>query len=131
MKLKELQNLLDSQPSVSGSTILVGILFVVSCILTLFFFILGIGLLLESFFEFKIFLDWVSKQLRLVLNIEQRQQIATSFGLFSLILALVFGSFIYLCRMILRRNHFIIQMEDWIYGNLSEIKRTIKKTTRK
>ena len=131
MKLKELQNLLDSQPSVSRSTILVGILFVVSCILTLFFFILGIGLLLESFFEFKIFLDWVSKQLRLVLNIEQRQQIATSFGLFSLILALVFGSFIYLCRMILRRNHFIIQMEDWIYGNLSEIKRTIKKTTRK
>lgn len=131
MKLKELQNLLDSQPSVSGSTILVGILFVVSCVLTFFFFILGIGLLLESFFEFKIFLDWVSKQLRLLLNIEQRQQIATSFGLFSLILAIVFGGVIYLCRMVLRRNHFIIQMEDWIYGNLTEIKRSVKKSARK
>ena len=131
MKLKELQKLLDNQPSVSGSTILVGILFVVSCILTFFFLILGIGLLLESFFQFKIFLDWVSKQLRLVLNIEQRQQIATSFGLFSLILAIVFGGVIYLSRMVLRRNHFIIQMEDWIYGNLTEIKRSVKKTARK
>ena len=128
MKIKELQNLLDSQPSVSGSTIFVGILFVISCILAFFFFILGFGLLLESFFEFKIFLDWVSKQLRLVLNIEQRQQIANSFGIFSLILSAVFGGVIYLCRMILRRNHFIIQMEDWIYGNLSEIKRKVRKT---
>jgi|GEM_PF-955467 len=130
MRIKELQNLLDNQPSVSGNTFVVGLLFVVSCILALFFLTLGIGLLLESWFDFKIFLDWVSRQFRIALNVEQRQQIATSFGIFSLILAVVFGGVIYLCRMILRRNHFIIQTEDWIYANLSEVRRTVRKKSK-
>ena len=131
MKLKDLQTLLDNRPSVSGNTFMVGALFVISCVFTAFFLILGIGLLLESWFDFKIFLDWVSRQLRIVLNDQQRDQIATSFGIFSLILAVVFGGVIYLCRMILRRNHFIIQIEDWIYTNLSEIKKSLPKKTRK
>ena len=131
MKLKDLQTLLDNRPSVSGNTFMVGALFVISCVFTAFFLILGIGLLLESWFDFKIFLDWVSRQLRIVLNDQQRDQIATSFGIFSLILAVVFGGVIYLCRMILRRNHFIIQIEDWIYNNLTEIKKSLPEKTRK
>lgn len=131
MKLRELQTLLDSQPSVSGSTFLVGTLYLISWILAVFFFILGIGLLLESAFHFKIFLDWLSRNLNIVLNEEQRWKIATSFGIISLILALIFVGVIILCRMVLKRNHFIIQLEDWLYLNVADIKKNSIKRRKK
>ncbi len=128
MRLKELQNILDNQPSVSGSTFLVGALYVISIVLFLGFLVLGMGLLLESLFHYKIFLDWVSQQLHVVLNEEQRYKIATSFGLLSLFLSLVFLGVIFLCRMVLTRNKFIIDIDEWIYSNLSQItKRTAAK----
>jgi uncharacterized membrane protein YciS (DUF1049 family) len=126
MRIKELQTLLDGQPSVSGNTFIVGGWYVISCLLTLLFFVLGVGLLLESAFHFRIFLDWVSAKLRISLNEEQRWQIATTLGLISLVLAVVFAGVIFLCKMILNRNHFIIRMEDWIYGNLPEVRRTVR-----
>lgn len=128
MKLKELQTILDSQPSVSGSTFLVGSLYVISWILAAVFLILGIGLLLESAFHFKIFLEWVSRNLNIALNEDQRWKIATSFGIISLILAVIFAGVIVLCRMILKRNHFIIQMDDWIYSNITEVTRRKTRT---
>ena len=129
MRLKELQNILDNQPSVSGSTFLVGALYVISIVLFLGFLVLGIGLLLESLFHYKIFLDWVSQQLHVLLNEEQRYKIATSFGLLSLFLSLVFFGVIFLCRMVLTRNKFIIDIDEWIYSNLSQItKRTATKS---
>lgn len=130
MKIKELQTLLDSQPSVSGSTFLVGSLYVISWILCAAFLILGIGLLLEAFFGFSIFLNWVSKQMNLALTEEQRAGIATSFGLLSLILGVIFGGVILLSRMVLKRNHYMIRMEDWIYANLSDIRKRTGKTAR-
>lgn len=128
MKLKELQTILDSQPSVSGSTFLVGSLYVISWILAAVFLILGIGLLLESAFHFKIFLEWVSRNLNIDLNEDQRWKIATSFGIIALILAVIFAGVIVLCRMILKRNHFIIQMDDWIYSNITEVTRRKTRT---
>lgn len=131
MKIKELQTLLDGQPSVSGSTFLVGTLYAVSWILAAGFFILGIGLFLEAAFDFKIFLNWVSRQLNLILNDDQRKGIAGSLGTLSLILSIIFVGVIFLSRMVLRRNNFIIQIEDWIYDNLSEIKKTTRKSSKK
>ena len=122
---------MDSQPSVAANTFVVGALYFVSWLLAVFFFSIGVGLLLESFFGWKIFLDWVSRQFTLVLNDEQRQQIALSFGCSSLILAVIFAGVIYLCKMILRRNHYIIQTEDWIYTNLPEIKKTTQSKTKR
>ena len=129
MKIKELQTLLDSQPSVSGSTFLVGSLYVLSWILATAFLVLGIGLLLEGFLGFRIFLDWVSKQINLILDESQRTQIATSFGTICLLLSAVFTGVIFLSKMVLKRNHYMIQMEDWIYANLTEIKKTTRKKT--
>ena len=40
----------------------------------------------------------------------------------------IFGGFIYLCKMILCRNNFIIQMEEWIFQNLSEVRKPVRKT---
>lgn len=128
MRLKELQTILDNQPSVSGSTFLTGALYILSWVLFVVFLILGAGLLLESLFHFKIFLEWVSMQMNVALNEDQRWKIATSFGLLSLFLSAVFLGVIFLCRMVLYRNRFIIEVDDWIYGNLSEIK---KKSTPK
>lgn len=128
MRLIELENLLNNQPAVSGSTFLIGALYVVSIVLCVGFFVLGGGLLLESIFHYKIFLDWVSDKLHVILNEEQRWKIATSFGLLSLFLGIVFVGVIFLCRMVLNRNRFIIEIDDWIYGNLSGIKKTAKRT---
>ncbi|WP_297986201.1 hypothetical protein [uncultured Chryseobacterium sp.] len=131
MRLKELQTILDSQPSVSGSTFLVGALYVASWILFVAFLILGIGLLLESLFHFKIFLDWVSRQLNVLLNEDQRWKIATSFGLISVMLSAVFLGVIFLCRMVLNRNRFIIEMDEWIYTNITEVKRKAASKSKK
>ena len=128
MKLRELQTILDGQPSVTGNTFIVGFLYVVAILLAALFLILGIGLFLEGWFDFKIFLDWVSRQFNLVLNDGQRAVIAKSFGTFSFILAVIFGGFIYLCKMVLSRNNFIIQMEEWIFQNLSEVRKPVRKT---
>jgi hypothetical protein len=86
-------------------------------------FVLSIGLFLESYLHYKIFLDWVSRQLNFGLNEEQRWKIAVSFGLFSLFLSIIFLGVIFLCKMVLRRNHFIIQIEDWIFANMKELKK--------
>ena len=123
MNNRSLQKIIDSQPSVSGSTFLVSALFVVSWILMVGLFILSIGLFFESFLHYKIFLDWVSRQLSFSLNEDQRWKIATSFGLFSLFLSIVFLGVIFLCKMVLRRNHFIIEMEDWIFENVNDVKK--------
>lgn len=127
MKIKQLQTLLDSQPSVSGNTFLVSALYILSWILAIAFFILAIGLLLESAFHFKIFLDWVSRQINFVLNQEQRWKISTSFGLISLFLSLIFAGMIFVSKMVLTRNHFIIQLEDWLLENIKEVKVPKKK----
>lgn len=130
MKIKELQTLLDAQPSVSGSTFFVGAIFIGAALFATAFLILGIGLLMESQFHIKIFLEWMSRNLGIALNDDQRWKIATSFGLISLVLALFFTGVIFLCRMILKRNHYMIQMEDWIYGNLSEIRKRQSKSSK-
>ena len=131
MRLKELQTILDSQPSVSGSTFLVGALYVASWVLFVTFLVLGIGLLLESLFHFKIFLDWVSHQLNVSLNEHQRWKIATSFGLFSVVLSTVFLGVIFLCRMVLNRNRFIIEIDEWLYSNITEVKRKASSKSKK
>lgn len=122
MQKRELQAIIDSQPSVSANTFLVGALYVVSWILFVAFLILGAGLFLESLLHYKIFLGWVSAQLNFALNEEQRWKIATGFGLMSLFLSAVFLGVIFLCRMVLNRNRFIIEIDEWMYANLKEIK---------
>lgn len=131
MKIRELQGLLNGKPSVSGSTFLVGSLYVAGVVFAVAFLVLGIGLLMESFFHLKIFLDWLSRNLGIALNDDQRWKIATSFGLISLILSVIFGGVIVLCRMVLVRNHFIINIEDWLYNNISEIDKPAAKSRRK
>lgn len=68
MKTKELQNILDKQPSVSGNTFFIFLVWGISWLLAVFFFVLGIGLLLESLLHYKIFLDFVSRQIHLMLE---------------------------------------------------------------
>lgn len=122
MQKRELQAIIDSQPSVSANTFLVGALYVLSWILFVAFLILGAGLFLESLLHYKIFLGWVSEQLNFALNEEQRWKIATGFGLMSLFLSAVFLGVIFLCRMVLNRNRFIIEIDEWMYANLKEVK---------
>ena len=122
MKIKELQTILDAQPSVSGNTYFIFIIWGISWLLAITFFILGIGLLLESLLHCKIFLDFVARQINLVLDENQRWTLSSSFGILSLILAAIFGSMIFICRMVLVRNHFIIQLEDWLISEVKEIK---------
>lgn len=122
MKIKELQTILDAQPSVSGNTYFIFIIWGISWLLAITFFILGIGLLLESLLHYKIFLNFVARQINLVLDENQRWTLSSSFGILSLILAAIFGSMIFICRMVLVRNHFIIQLEDWLISEVKEIK---------
>ena len=131
MNYKNLQKILDSQPSVSGSTFLVFSLFGISSLLMVGFFVLSVGLFLEGVFHYKIFLTWVSEQLQFKLDEELRWKIAGSFGFFSLILSSVFLGVLFLCKMVLRRNHFIIEIEDWILGNITEAKRPLKKSAKR
>lgn len=128
MKIKELQNILNTQPSVSGNTFFVFLIWGLSWLLAIAFFILGIGLLLESLLHYKIFLDFVSRQINLVLDQEQRWKISTSFGIISLVLAFVFVGMIFISKMVLIRNHFIIQIEDWLLSEIKEVKIKPRKT---
>ena len=122
MKIKQLQSILDQQPSVSGNTYFIFIVWGISWLFALVFLLLGIGLLLESMLHYKIFLDTVAQKLHLVLTHEQRWNISTSLGWLSLILAFVFGVMIYICKMVLVRNHFIIQLEEWLISEIKEVK---------
>ena len=122
MKIKELQNILNTQPSVSGNTFFIFLIWGLSWLLAITFFILGIGLLLESALHYKIFLDFVSRQINLVLDPVQRWKISTSFGVISLILSFIFVGMIFISKMVLVRNHFIIQIEDWLISEIKEIK---------
>lgn len=122
MKIKELQNILNTQPSVSGNTFFIFLIWGLSWLLAITSFVLGIGLLLESALHYKIFLDFVSRQINLVLDPEQRWKISTSFGVISLILSFIFVGMIFISKMVLVRNHFIIQIEDWLISEIKEIK---------
>lgn len=131
MRIRELQSILDAQPSVSRSTFLVGSVYVLCGVLAVAFFVLGAGLLLESFFHFKIFLDWISRNAGIFLNEEQRWGIATPLGMLALTLSAIFAGMIMICRMVLRRNHFIITIEGWIYQNIKDVNRPPEKRSRK
>ena len=122
MKIKELQNILNTQPSVSGNTYFIFLVWGISWLLAVAFFILGIGLLLESMLHYKIFLDFVARQINLILDENQRWALSSSFGIVSLLLAGIFASMIVICKMVLVRNHFIIQLEDWLISEVKEIK---------
>jgi hypothetical protein len=122
MKIKELQNILNTQPSVSGNTYFIFFVWGISWLLAVSFFILGIGLLLESMLHYKIFLDFVARQINLILDENQRWALSSSFGIVSLLLAGIFASMIVICKMVLVRNHFIIQLEDWLISEVKEIK---------
>ena len=122
MKIKELQNILNTQPSVSGNTYFIFLVWGISWLLAVAFFILGIGLLLESMLHYKIFLDFVARQINLILDENQRWVLSSSFGIVSLLLAGIFASMIVICKMVLVRNHFIIQLEDWLISEVKEIK---------
>ena len=122
MKIKELQNILNTQPSVSGNTYFIFLVWGISWLLAVSFFILGIGLLLESMLHYKIFLDFVARQINLILDENQRWALSSSFGIVSLLLAGIFASMIVICKMVLVRNHFIIQLEEWLISEVKEIK---------
>ena len=122
MKIKQLQSILDQQPSVSGNTYFIFIVWGIYWLFALVFLLLGIGLLLESMLHYKIFLDTVAQKLHLVLTHEQRWNISTSLGWLSLILAFVFGAMIYICKMVSVRNHFIILLEEWLISEIKEVK---------
>ena len=66
MKIKQLQSILDQQPSVSGNTYFIFIVWGISWLFALVFLLLGIGLLLESLLHYKIFLDTVAQKLQKV-----------------------------------------------------------------
>lgn len=131
MKIRELQSILNAQPSVSRSTFVVGSLYVLCCVLAIVFLILGIGLLLESFFHFKIFLEWISRNTGILLNEVQRWSIATILGVIALIWSAIFAGLIVICRMVLRRNHYIMTIEDWIYQNIKDVNRPPAQASRK
>lgn len=131
MKIRELQSILNAQPSVSRSTFVVGSLYVLCCVLAIVFLILGIGLLLESFFHFKIFLEWISRNTGILLNEVQRWSIATILGVIALIWSAIFAGLIVICRMVLRRNHYIMTIEDWIYQNIKDVNRPQAQASRK
>lgn len=122
MKIKELQNILNAQPSVSGNTYFIFFVWGISWLLAVAFFILGIGLFLESMLHYKIFLNFVARQINLILDENQRWVLSSSFGIVSLLLAGIFASMIVICKMVLVRNHFIIQLEDWLISEIKEIK---------
>lgn len=122
MKIRNLQSILDTQPSVSGNTFFIFLVWGISWLLAVTFFVLGVGLLLESALHYKIFLNFVSRQINLVLDEQQRWKISTSFGVISLILSFIFVGMIFICKMVLVRNHFIIQIEDWLISEIKEIK---------
>jgi hypothetical protein len=122
MKIKELQNILNAQPSVSGNTYFIFFVWGISWLLAVAFFILGIGLFLESMLHYKIFLNFVARQINLILDENQRWALSSSFGIVSLLLAGIFASMIVICKMVLVRNHFIIQLEDWLISEIKEIK---------
>lgn len=130
MKLKELQTLLENQPSISSNTFLVSALYLLSWILACGFLLSGILLLLEAFLNWKILLYWLSAQIKLVLTAEQRIHIALSFGIISIFLSVLFGGMIFLCRMILKRNSYIITLDDWIFNNITDLKKPSKKTSK-
>lgn len=128
MKIKELQNILNNQPSVSGNTFFIFLIWGLSWLFAITFLVLGIGLLLESALHYKIFLDFVSRQINLVLDQEQRWKISTSFGIISLVLAFIFVGMIFISKMVLVRNHFIIQIEDWLLSEFKDVKVKTRKT---
>lgn len=128
MKIKELQNILNNQPSVSGNTFFIFLIWGFSWLFAITFLVLGIGLLLESALHYKIFLDFVSRQINLVLDREQRWKISTSFGIISLVLAFIFVGMIFISKMVLVRNHFIIQIEDWLLSEFKDVKVKTRKT---
>ena len=122
MNIKELQKILDTQPSVSGNTYFIFFVWGISWLFAVAFFILSIGLFLESMLHYKIFLDFVARQINLILDENQRWALSSSFGIVSLLLAGIFASMIVICKMVLVRNHFIIQLEDWLISEVKEIK---------
>jgi hypothetical protein len=72
--------------------------------------------------HYKIFLNFVARQINLILDENQRWALSSSFGIVSLLLAGIFASMIVICKMVLVRNHFIIQLEDWLISEIKEIK---------
>lgn len=121
MKLRELENLLQRRPSVTGNTFGVIALFIISAILLIVFFILGLGLLVESRWGSEIFLNELSTQMRVTLNDEQRAGLSQFFGLFSIFLSAIFTGVVFICRMVLRRNKFILEIEDRIDNNIARM----------
>ena len=127
MKLKELEQILHHRPSVSGNTFGVFALLIAAIVLSAAFLLLGTGLLIESWLGYRIFLNSVASGIGIVLDDEQRYVIALSLGLICLILAAIFAAVIMICRMVLRRNQFIIELEDWLLANISDLQKTAAK----
>lgn len=121
MKINELENILQRTPSVSGNTYGVVALMIFGGILGAACFILSLGLFLESWLGHDIFMNSISSLLRLALPEEQRAGVALTFGLIGLVLAVIFLGVVRICKMVLRRNQFIMELEDWIADNISSL----------
>lgn len=119
MNIKSLEKMYAEKPSVLRSTYLVFVFWVLSWILMLAFLGLAIGLLLESAFEYRYFIDWIFKSFKLNFPFSdyERWKFATTFGLISLFLSIFFLGTAILCKMILHRNKFILELEDWLKIN--------------
>ncbi len=119
MNIKSLEKMYAEKPSVLRSTYLVFVFWVLGWILMLAFLGLAIGLLLESAFEYRYFIDWILKSFKLnfPFSDDERWKFATTFGLISLFLSIFFLGTVILCKMILHRNKFILELEDWLKIN--------------
>lgn len=121
MKLKQLQTIIDRRPAVTTNTFLISALFAASLFLAAIFLILGLALILEGLFEFKIILNTVADALKMNPNEDQRRNISLVLGFISVLLAVVYAVAARVSKMVLQRNSFILDMEDWIAQNIKEI----------
>lgn len=121
MKIKELENILLCTPSVSGNTFGVVALMILAGILGGTCLILGLGLMLESWLGYQIFLNSITSGIGVTVPDDRRASVAMMFGLICLILAVIFLGVWRICKMVLRRNQFIIDLEDWIEANISPV----------
>jgi hypothetical protein len=105
---QKLIELLDKRPSVIRNSFVIGLVQLLSWIIGTSLFIVGISILIHNFVY-----DELLARFDIVKELDNT--LMNSIGISSLVVGLLLFAIIRLCKMLIKRNLFLLELDEWRY----------------
>lgn len=104
---QKLIELLDNRPSAIRNTLVIGVVRILAWLIGIALFIVGLSILTQNFVYKQFLTQFINE------NVDNTT--TNIIGIFLIILAVLLFFVVRLCKMLIKRNLFLLELDEWRY----------------